>query len=222
MTRDHTSIDELLAARALDGLEPDEVARLEREMAEHGDCETCRRLESEHGETAGMLALALEPRPVDPAIVERILEGSGPASAASPDRQLRRWQAAFGVAAAVAAALAIALATRPGTGDVVPGQRFVSFEGASGELAAAYAPGERGLVVWGTDLPDPGAGKVYELWLIQDGAASRGACLEPRNGALGAYLDTDVGQADTLALTVESTACPDAPTTDPLYTASLD
>ena len=221
MTRDHTTIDELLAARALDGLEPDEVARLEREMAEHGDCETCRRLEAEHRETAGMLALALEPRPVDAAIAERILEGPGLASA-SPDRQVRRWQAAFGVAAAVAAALAIVLATRPGAGDVVPGQRFVSFEGASGELAAAYAPGQRGLVVWGTDLPDPGAGKVYELWLIQDGAPARGACLEPRAGALGAYLDTDVGQADTLALTVESTACPDAPTTDPVYTASLD
>jgi len=222
MMRDHATIDELLAARALDGLEPDEVARLDREMAEHGDCETCRSLDAEHRETAGMLALALVPRPVDPAIVERILEGSGPASAASPDRQLRRWQAAFGVAAAVAAALVIVLATRPGTGDVVPGQRFVSFEGASGELAAAYAPGERGLLVWGTDLPDPGAGKVYELWLIQDGSPSRGACLDPRDGALGAYLDADLGQTDTLALTVESTTCPDAPTTDPVYTASLD
>jgi hypothetical protein len=221
MTRDHSAIDELLAARALDGLAPDEGARLEREMAAHGDCETCRRLEAEHRETAGMLALALDPRPVDPAIVESILRGSGPAPAAPPDRQLRRWQTAFGVAAAVAAALAIVLFTRPGADDLVPGHRFVSFEGGSGELAAAYVPGERGLVVWGTNLPDPGTGKVYELWLIQDGAPSRGACLEPRGGSLGVFLDTDLVQTDTLALTVESTACPDAPTTDPVYTASL-
>jgi hypothetical protein len=221
MIRDHTTIDELLAARALDGLDLEDAERLEREMAEHGDCETCRRLEAEHRETAGALALALEPRPVDPAILERILEGSAAVTTAPPDQQLRRWQAAFGVAAAVAAALAIVLLTRPGNGDVVPGRRFVSFEGGSGELAAAYVPGERGLVVWGTDLPDPGSGKVYELWLIQDGAPSRGACLAPHDGALGAYLDADVGRADTLALTVESTVCPDAPTTAPVYTASL-
>ncbi|HZB02477.1 MAG TPA: anti-sigma factor [Actinomycetota bacterium] len=220
MTLDHTTIDELLAARALDGLEPDEAALLEREMADHGECETCRRLEAEHRETAGMLALVLEPRAIDPAVVEGILEGSG-ASSASPDRRLRRWQAAFGVAAVVAAALAFVLLTRPGADDVVPGRRFVSFEGGSGELAAAYVPGGRGLVVWGTDLPDPGAGKVYELWLIQDGTPTRGACLQPRDGALGAYLDTDLGGADTLALTVESSACPDAPTTDPVYTATV-
>jgi hypothetical protein len=220
MTLDHTTIDELLAARALDGLEPDEAALLEREMAGHGDCETCRRLEAEHRETAGMLALVLEPRAVDPAVVEGILEGPG-ASSASPDGRLRRWQAAFGVAAAVAVALAFVLLTRPGTDDVVPGRRFVSFEGSSGELAAAYVPGERGLVVWGTDLPDPGAGKVYELWLIEDGTPTRGACLRPRDGALGAYLDTDLGGTDILALTVESSACPDAPTTDPVYTATV-
>jgi hypothetical protein len=220
MTLDHTTIDELLAARSLDGLEPDEAALLQREMADHGDCETCRRLEVEHRETAGMLALLLEPRAVDPAVVEGILQGSG-ASSASPDPIRRRWQAAFGVAAVVAAALAFVLLTRPGADDVVPGRRFVSFEGGSGELAAAYAPGERGLVVWGTDLPDPGAGRVYELWLIQDGTPTRGACLTPQDGALGAYLDADLGRADTLALTVESSACPDAPTTDPVYTASL-
>ena len=222
MMRDHTTIDELLAARALDALAPDEAAELERELAEHGDCEICRRLEAEHRETAGMLALALDPRRVDEAIVDRILDRpERPAAARRPDGELRRWQVAFGVAAAVAAVLAVVLFSRPGAGDVTPGERFVSFEGGAGELTAAYAPGERGLVVWGTDLPDPGPGRVYELWLIRDGAPSRGACLAPRDGTLGAYLDADLSGTDTLALTVESTSCPDAPTTEPIYTASL-
>jgi hypothetical protein len=226
MTRDHASIDELLAARALDGLDPEESERLEHEMAAHGDCETCRQLEREHGETAAMLALTLDPRPIDPAVVDRILEGSGrqaPTEIASrrADPRLRRWQAAFGVAAVVAAVLAFALATGRGT-DVVPGQRFVPFDGARGELAVAYAPGERGLVLWGTDLPDPGPGRVYELWLFEDGTPSRGACLAPEDGALGAYLDADLTGTEMLAVTIEAPSCPDAPTTDPLYTASLD
>jgi hypothetical protein len=221
MTRDHTAIDELLAARALDALEPAEIERLEREMAEHGACATCRRLEAEHRETAGMLALALDVRAVDEAVVDRILATpERPAAVARPDPSVRRWQAAFGVAAAVAAALTIVLLVRP-DGDVTPARRFVSFEGGTGDLAAAYSPGERGLVVWGTGLPDPGTGKVYELWLIEDGTPSRGACLVPRDGALGAFVEADVGDADALAFTVESTACPDAPTTEPVYTAEL-
>ncbi|MGH2680389.1 MAG: hypothetical protein ACRDG8_07885, partial [Actinomycetota bacterium] len=102
MTLDHTSVDELLAARALDGLDPEEADRLDREMAAHGDCETCRRLEAEHRETAGMLALALEPRPVDPRVLERILGDPGPRASEDVavgrrDPGLRRWQAAFGV-----------------------------------------------------------------------------------------------------------------------------
>lgn len=227
MTRDHTSVDELLAARALDGLDAEEAERLEREMAAHGNCETCRQLEREHRETASMLALALEPRPIDAEVVERILETptqQAPTEIASRrvEPQLRRWQAAFGVAAAVAAALAFVLATGRAGSDLVPGRRFVQFDGAQGELAVGYAPGERGLVLWGTDLPDPGPGRVYELWLFEDGTPSRGACLSPKDGALGAYLDADLTGAEMLAVTVEAPSCPDAPTTEPVYTASLD
>ena len=227
MTIDHTSVDELLAARALDGLDPEEAERLDREMAAHGDCETCRQLEREHRETASMLALALEPRPIDPAIVERILETpeqQAPTEIASRrvGPRVRRWQAAFGVAAAVAAALAFVLASGPGGSDVVPGQRFVPFDGAQGELAVAYAPGERGLVLWGTDLPDPGPGRVYELWLFEDGTPSRAACLSPKDGSVGAYVDADLTRIEMLAVTVETPSCPDAPTTEPVYTASLD
>jgi hypothetical protein len=227
MTIDHTSVDELLAARALDGLDPEEAERLEREMAAHGNCETCRQLEREHRETASMLALALEPRPIDAEVVERILQSSGretptDIAARRGDPRLRRWQAAFGVAAVVAAALAFVLATRPGAPDVVPSQRFVPFEGGGGELAVAYSPGDRGLVLWGTDLPDPGPGRVYELWLFEDGTPSRAACLSPKDGAVGAYLDADLTGAEMLAVTVEAPSCPDAPTTEPVYTASLD
>jgi len=220
MNRDHSEIDELLAARALDGLDADETARLERALAEHGDCATCLRLEAEHRETAAMLAYAVDARRVDPEMAERILGEPRPAPAPiRPDPRVRRWQAAFGLAAAVAAALAVVLVAGPDE-TVVP-DRFVTFEGGQGELAAALAPARDGLVVWGSELPDPGAGKVYELWLIDDGKPARAACLAPRNGSVGAFVPADVRDADLLAITVESTSCPDAPTTDPVYTAQI-
>jgi hypothetical protein len=235
MTLDHTLIDELLAIRSLGGLDEDDAVVLERELAAHGDCAECRRLEVEHAEVAGMLALALDPRPVDEDMADRILAqeqrngqrpdriaAAPPADELSGRRDLRlgRWQAAFGVAAAVALVLAFVLATRPDGGVRVPGT-IVAFEGAPGELAMAYSPGERGALVWGTGLPDPGNGKVYELWMIEDGDPVRGACLAPTEGAVAAYLDADLSSAELMAVTVESTGCPSAPTTDPVFTAEL-
>ena len=238
MIRDHASIDELLAIRALGGLDGDDAARLERELAAHGDCDECRRLEAEHNEVAGMLALSLDPRPVDEGMVDRIVaqeqrrtprEEQGPERiviassvdelASRRDARLGRWQAAFGVAAAIALILSFVLATRPG-GVEVPGT-IVAFQGERGELAMAYTPGERGALVWGAGLPDPGGGKTYELWMIEGGNPVRGACLAPTDGAVAAYLDADLSSAELMAVTVESTDCPSAPTTDPIFTAEL-
>jgi hypothetical protein len=103
---------------------------------------------------------------------------------------------------------------------VVP-DRFVPFRGGSGELAMAYTPGEPGLFVWGNGLPDPGPGKIYELWMFRNGSPIRGACLSPADGSLAAFVDTDLGSSEAMAVTVESEACPAAPTTEPVYTAQL-
>lgn len=231
MTLDHALIDELLAIRSLGGLDEDDAVVLERELAAHGDCAECRRIEAEHAEVAGMLALALDPRPVDEDMAGRVLaQGRGPdRTAAAPpadelsgrrDVRLGRWQAAFGVAAAVALVLAFVLATRPGGGNQVPGT-IVTFEGTPGEFAMAYTPGERDALVWGTGLPDPGTGKVYELWTFENGNPVRAACMTPTDGAVAAHLDADLSSAELMAVTVESTDCPAAPTTDPVFTAEL-
>jgi hypothetical protein len=234
MMRDHSVIDELLAARALDGLDGDDDARLERELATHRPCEECDRLQAEHAEVAGRLAFALDPRAVPAGTVDRILAEPQRATATPHeevsrhevardevgrrrDAKLRRWQAATGVAAAIAVLLAIVLITR---GPVVP-DRFVPFRGGSGELAMAYTPGEPGVFVWGIGLPDPGPGKVYELWMFRNGTPIRGACLSPADGSLASFVDTDLGSSEAMAVTVESEACPAAPTTEPVYTADL-
>ena len=56
MTRDHTTIEELLAVQALAGLDGDDVQTLAAERASHGDCEECARLEAEFSATVGRLA----------------------------------------------------------------------------------------------------------------------------------------------------------------------
>ena len=234
MILDHAVIDEMLAIRSLGGLDEDDAALLEHELASHGDCDECRRLEAAHAEVAGMLAFALDPRPVDEGMTDRILaheqekeQRPDRAAAAQADElsrrrdaRLGRWQAAFGVAAAITLVLAFVLATRPDGGIKVPGT-IVAFNGAPGELAMAYSPGERSALVWGTGLPDPGTGKVYELWMFENGNPVRAACLTPTDGAVAASLDADLSSAELMAVTVESNECPSAPTTDPIFTADL-
>ena len=236
MIRDHALIDELLAARALDGLDDDDATVLERELAAHGDCDECRRLETQHAEVAGMLAFALDPRPVSDGMVDRILSQPrtdvAPTAALPPRRPTR--SPPVGTPASSGGRRRSASPRRshsssPSSSRPAPPAgrasrpRVVAFDGtAPGQVALAYTPGEPGALVWATGLPDPGPGNVYEVWMIEGDQAVRGACLAPEDGAVATYLDADLSSADLMAVTVESAACPDAPTTDPVYTAELD
>jgi hypothetical protein len=225
MMRDHTVIEELLAIRALAGLDDDDAATLERELASHGDCEECLRLRDGFEETAGRLAFALEPQPVDPAIVDRILAedrrgGDGiHAPGGLPARRAGRWRGMLAVAASFLVLVAGVAVIRANSGGVVvvAAQRFLTLEGSAGDLALAYTPGQRGIVVWGRGLPDPGTGNVYELWAITGGTPASRGCLRPSGGGLAAFIDGAVGDAEVMAVTVERESCPDAPTSDPVY-----
>ena len=172
-----------------------------RERASHGDCEECARLEAEFSETAGRLAFSLDPMPVDAAMADRILAAS-PAVAAEPaasvdelgERRQRRgrgWRAAVAVAAVIAVLLVAVAVVRPDRTTAIASasttQRLVEFSGSGeGELAVAFTPGESGAVLWGSNLPDPGQDKVYEIWMIQDGTPVSGGCFRPSGRAGGA------------------------------------
>jgi hypothetical protein len=240
MIRDHASIEELLAARALGGLDADEVETLERELAAHGDCDECRSLEAAFDATAGRLAFALDPEPVSDAVVDRILamasdagdplrvgEASGSTDEVGERRAQRTgrgWRTAVAIAAAfLFVVVAGAIVTAPRTaeiGGITAAQRFVRFDG-DGDLAMAFVPGQPGAVLIGTGLPDPGPGNLYEIWLIRGGTPISGGCVRSNEGRLATFIQADVSQAELMAVTIEPPSCPSQPTSSPFATAQV-
>jgi hypothetical protein len=235
MTRDHSVIEELMAIDALGGLDGNDLATLERERAAHGaDCAECLALERAFAETAGRLAFALDPQPVDEDVLERILAAprTSPAAARARDdlaeRRARRPKAWQGLVAAAAAivllvvVVATALPSTTGVTEAAPTQRIVTFSGETdGTLAMAFTPGQPGAVFWGSGLPDPGPGKVYEIWMIEGDRPVSGGCVSPTDGVIALRVDANIGTTDTMAVTAEPADCPAAPTSRPVLLADL-
>ena len=250
--RDHTPIQELMAVEALGGLEDAEGRELDRLRTEHGPCEECGELDRAFAQTAGRLALSLDPLPVDMGIAEAILAEGGrvavipdmgpapvpepPAWEPDPGRyrgnrvRNRRFAMAVGIAAVLGLVIVAMLSYLPGLGRVsthpVAAERFVRLVAPQGtapnaELTIAYTPGSSGVVVWGSNLPDPGAGKVYEVWMISGAEPVSGGCLQPKDGQVAAYLDANLGTTSQMAVTAEPSACPSAPTSPPAFSATL-
>jgi anti-sigma-K factor RskA len=224
--RDHSAIEELLAVHALGGLEPDEEAELRRAMAEHGpDCAECRRLEEDFDATAGLLGFALDPVAVDPSMGDRIVaRPRGTTTQAGAPERRGRWWAAVAVAAAIVVVLASVAVLRPRTQTVASAtltSRVVFFQGGSGQIAMAYSPGQPGALIVGKELPPPGPGRIYEIWAITGTTPVSAGCVSPTDGRLAAVTDLDVSTSDVMAITVERTDCPAAPTSQPVYTAAL-
>ncbi|MDP9328205.1 MAG: anti-sigma factor [Actinomycetota bacterium] len=244
--RDHTLIEELMSVDALGGLDDADRALLARERAGHGACEECARLQAEFAEVAGRLGLALDPVEIPTTMADDILRAAGAEVAAGPlvvvpggpdaaapsspasdlaGHRTRGSGGSWRVLVAVAAAFALfagGWVLRDAASGSNGALRLVRFTGGSGTLAMAYEPGTPGAVFFGSDLPDPGAQHVYEIWMIQgDQAPVSGGCVVPEDGTILTHVGANIGSADTMAVTVESASCPAAPTTDPVLTASL-
>ena len=235
MTRDHAVIEELLAIRSLGGLDGDDVGRLERELASHGDCEECRRLTDEYDETAGRLGFALDPTPVDMEQANEILRrATHPATqdavpppsvlpTTSSERDVpavgRTWPALVAAAAVVVLLVSAVAIFGPGRSTEVTvstNQTVVGFTGDTGELAMAYEPGKPGALFVGSGFPDPGSDKVYAIWMLQGSTAVSGGCVRPHDGSIVAFVDADLAEADRMAVTVEPSSCPSQPTSAPV------
>lgn len=233
--RDHALIEEMIAVRALGGLDGTDVDALRGEMADHGpECAECRRLETEYDEIAGRLAFALDPVEVRRGIEDDVVAAATaerPPSRPGTEREAPRERRGFGRRSLVAVAAALvlfaggwavgSLMSRDGQ-EVLDGARVVAFEGEGGQLSLAYRPGETGVYLLGSGLEPQPEDLVYELWSFRGETPVRGGCFSPApDGSVFAFLDTEIGATELMAVTLESSSCPSAPTTDPILLAEL-
>jgi hypothetical protein len=242
--RDHELIEELISVRALGGLDAEDEAVLASAMASHGEaCAECLRLEREYGEVAGRLAFALDPETPRPRFEDRVVAAATreptpehkPAAAApravagrTAGRTATTWRVPplMAVAAAVVLFVAGIGVGRFVTGDgsaVPEGARVVAFEGAAaGRLAVAYPPDGQGVYLLGSGLETLPDDQVYAVWMLEDGTPVPATCFTPTaDGSVFAFVDASLGASEAMAVTVEPSSCPSAPTTAPILTAPI-
>jgi hypothetical protein len=228
---DHERIEELMAVRALGGLDGDDDRALRAEMSAHGpDCVECRRIEAEFDEVAGRLAFALDPAPVREGLEEEVVAATGTSVEPRPERLGGRAGVRWRLRPLVAVAASIvifvgglAIGGLVTGGDVPDDARVVAFEGeGAGTLSLAYRPDGDGVYLVGSGLDAPPEGRVYEVWMFQDGTPVPAACFSPTSdGSVFEFVDAGLGATEAMAVTVESSACPSAPTTEPILTAEI-
>jgi Anti-sigma-K factor rskA len=212
MIRPHDELEPLIAADALDGLDPADHDRMSQLMEEHGpDCLECRRLTAEYREVAGAIALVVDPVPVSAGAEDALVraatgEGHGePGSVLARRRigRVRRWATAAAVAAVLALLAGVIgynLAPAPA------GIRTLTLSGqASGQLTLVYQPGQKEARLIGAGLADPGAGKVYELWYQPSPKAKMvpAGVFTPSNGSVRDAPVTVGSSFDLVAVTIE-------------------
>jgi anti-sigma-K factor RskA len=229
--RDRAEIEELLALEALGGLEVDDRARLSTVLDERPeDRGEMDELRAQFSDTAAMLGAGFEPTPLSADLEQRTVAAA--LALPSSTAPARRWRAALvAVAAAVflvAVGAIIGYVTAPPTGFEAfmdkQGVQLVPFEqgeGGTGTMTLAVAADGRSAYVIGAGIEAPPSGQVYELWTIQGETPTSLGCLVPSDGFVSQPLTGDFHDADVAAMTVESSACPAAPTTSPVQVATL-
>jgi hypothetical protein len=215
----HETLQELLAVDALGGLDAEGLAELEVVRRDHGPCEECAMFGSELREVAGLLGFALDPvaGPDDPAQI--ISQRERPDRVVDLRRRGARWVRATLAAAAVVAVFFAGWAFRGPGGTPVP--RLVSFKGSGGTLAAAFVPGRPGVTLSGSGFASLPSDQTYELWTFHGKTPTPGGCFTPSDGSISTTVPANATGANLMAVTVESSACPSAPTTTPILTVTL-
>ncbi len=236
---DHSEIEELLALEALGGIELDDRARLASLRAEHGaGCAECLELEAAYRDVAAglgadlaasALSEGLEERTVAAALDEPRADGAGAARAPKWRTVLVAVAAAFFlvVVGATAGYLAAPGGDERALDDFLaqPGVTLVPLEatdGQPGSVTLAVGPDGAQAYLLGSDLPALSAGQVYAFWTIAGETPASLGCAIPEDGRIRELVAGDFTNADLAAVTVENTACPSAPTTDPILVGSLD
>lgn len=208
------TIHDLTAGYALDALSPAEAAEYEAHLAQ---CEQCRDALAALGDTAASLAWAVDapapPARLRAAILSRAAEERSNVVPLRRPWAFRATAAAAAVAACAAVALGVWGATRGGS-SCAAGWRCSALADGRG-IVTVDPTGQAAMVV---RLPVAPAGKTYEAWVIENGAA-RPAGLFSGGATTTVRLTRTVPRGATIAATVERAGGVQAPTSTPVFSA---
>jgi anti-sigma-K factor RskA len=230
----------LAAAYALDALDPEERAAFE---AHYPDCDVCSVEVAEYRETAAILAAGTAASP-SPDLKSRVMgeiTRTRQISPLLPDRivdlaerrrdRTRRIGLAAAVAAAVVAIVGFVAILRPAPGTssleeviAAPDAVVTALEGDDGALRVVWSAELERLVVFGSDLPDPGDDVTYELWFVladDAGVAPAGLFVPDDSGVIRTVLDVDDRTGAGFAVTIEPEGGSEQPTGPILYSGTV-
>lgn len=217
MIRGHDeSMLELAALRAIDALEPEEAAIIDRHLAE---CEECQA-EYARSRAAGAALAFSTSTPPPPELRDRVL------SRAVKITRVRRWYQQTSWRAAVAAAVVvIAVGSWFGTHRQQPEQRWAAHCTAVAATDCGDVVASGGVLrLDARGLAAAPAGKVYQAWVIPP---KQKPIPEPTfsvdaTGAGSVNIAAAPAKGDIVAVTLEPAGGSKQPTSKPLLVATIE
>lgn len=232
-------LHELAAPYAIGALDPSESAEFEHHI---GDCARCRR---EVADLSGVVEELAQADAVAPPseLRSRVLDeiARTPQSASPPDtaaetvldltrartRRADRRSGSLVLAAAAAfvfliggAAALLTLTDRDDAYDSVVAAadaRTLQLDGEVGTVTVVYSADLDRVGVLSTDLPDPGEGKTYELWLVVDGGVAPAGLFTPADGEVRDVLSVEDVETQGFGISIEPVGGSDQPTGEILF-----
>jgi hypothetical protein len=219
---DHARIDELLAGYVLRSLSSEDAVETDRLLSEHvPSCHACRTTLADFQSLTADLALDVAPMAPPDTLLPRLRRQL------EPVERRRRPVQLFAVAASVVAVIGLsgvavtqgmrASQSRARQADIQAALDAAGRPGASfvpvGPATEISAPGSAEVYLYGNGVPEPPAGDVYRVWLVdQSGAASYIGDLQIDDGFAFARLTFDASQVTKILITVEpADTAPDQP-----------
>lgn len=237
-------LHELASVYALGALEEAEAAEFEAHLTV---CERCRRDVADFSGVVEELARAdavkppseLRTRILDeiartPRLVSPGTSESEPVIDLTQQRARRSQRRSDRLLLATAAAVVVViggviglltLGEQDGAYDAVVAAadaETLRLDGDIGMITLVYSPDLDQVGVSSTDLPDPGVGKTYELWLVVDGGVTPAGLFTPVNGEVREVLRVDDIETLGFGITIEPEGGSEQPTGDILLSGTFE
>jgi len=240
---DHGRIDELLAGHALHALEGSDLREAEHILAEHvPTCDRCRETVDHFRAITADLALGSRPAMPPEVLLPRLRRETlavpvdERAAPQPPRRALSSWLSAAAALMLVGLVLWNAF-LHVRLGDVRSTQQqitrvthFMAQPDAETVALESKRPSSRVLMgfreaqvaLFGSDVPEPGDGQVYRLWVGHRDRFRRVTDFVPEGGVVALLLEFDARRYDQILVTEEPGGVePTTPAGEPVWAATV-